>query len=281
MKIALFYNESPGTIGAYFRSALETLGHAIDHFDVAATERCSGSFDVYLRIDHGDYAQDLPRHFRPKVFYVVDTHLKRSWKAIHRQARHYDLVFCVQQQAAGRLPRASWVPLGCDPQIHQAAPSSIKYDVAFVGTDGGVPRKFLLQELRERFPNSFIGKAPHTEMAAIYGAAKIGFHYIECTSPLKDHVSMRVYEILASGTLLMANALAQGAFEALGFQDGRQLVVYRSPRELFEKVGYYLSHGEERRTIAQAGQALVLAKHTYLRRARKMTEIIRQQLAIT
>ena len=278
MKLAIFFNQSPGTIGEYFRRALAALGHQVDHFNVAEADRCDGRYDLHLRIDHGDYAEDLPARLRPAAFYVVDAHLDRSWKGIRRQAGRYELVLCAQRRAAQQLARAHWVPLGCDPEVHRPRGGPVCYDVAFVGTDGGVPRKFLLQELRERFSSRFIGRAPFDQMAEIYAQSKIGFHYIECTSPLKDHVSMRVYEVLASGTLLLANALEPGAFDGVGLRDREELVVYRTPRELFELADYYLAHDAERRRIATAGQRVVLERHTYRHRAEQIIEIIRDQL---
>ncbi len=278
MRIALFYQPSPGTVGEYFHSALLETGQAVDHFPLSEADRCGKDYDIYLRIDHGDYSHDLPEHLHPKAFYVVDTHLARSWKKIRRMAPRYDVVFCVQKSASERLPRAHWVPLGCDPKIHGQVESTRKIDLAFVGNDGGVPRKFLLQELRERYPNSFIGSAPHTQMSRIYGGAKIGFHYIECTSPLKDHISMRAYEVLASGTLLLANALAEGTFESLGLRDRKELVVYHSPEELFTLADYYLKHDAERERIAQAGERCVIQQHTYRHRAEKITNLLSEQL---
>lgn len=291
MKIALFYNRSPGTVGEYFHRALVSLGEQVDHYPTSAMTDPPSGYDVFLRIDHGDYAADLPRRLKPKAFYAVDTHLARSWDSIRRLAEGYDLLLCAQQLAARRLPRAVWVPLGCDPEIHGdearggarehggngRAP---KYDLAFVGNDGGIPRKFLLQEMRERYPDSFIGRAPHTRMREIYGQARIGFHYIECTSPLKDHVSMRVYEVLCSGALLLANALAPGAFESVGLKDGEHLVVYRSPRELFEKAAHYLRHEEGRRRIAAEGLAAALRSHTYRQRAERIVQALRENLGV-
>lgn len=281
MKLAVLFNQSPGTIGEYFRRALEALGHQVDHFNVADADRCADGYDLYLRVDHGDYANDIPARLRPAAFYVVDAHLARSWKGIQRQAGRYELVFCAQRRAAQQLARAHWVPLGCDPDIHRPRGGEIRYDVSFVGTDGGVPRKFLLQELRERFTRRFIGRAPFEQMAEIYGQSRIGFHYIECTSPLKDHVSMRVYEVLASGTLLLANALEPGAFEGVGLRDREELVVYQSPRELFELAEQYLGREEERRRIAAAGQRVVLERHTYRHRAEQMIDIIRKELRLS
>ncbi len=275
MKIALFYQPSPGTVGEYFLSALVQAGQAVDHFALSQADQCTKDYDIYLRIDHGDYSQDLPERFHPKAFYVVDTHLARSWKNIRRVAPRYDFVFCVQKSASQQLPRAHWVPLGCDPKIHGTAGTARATDLAFVGNDGGVPRKFLLQELRERYPNSFIGSAPHTQMSRIYGESAIGFHYIECTSPLpKDYASMRVFEVLASGTMLLADALAEGTFESLGLRDRKELVVYHSPDELFTLLDNYLKHDAEREQIAHAGQQCAIQQHTYRHRADKIVEIL-------
>ncbi len=277
MNLAVFFDRSPGTIGEYFEAALRSLGHTVEHFSTSQADACRGRYDVYLRIDHGDYSCEFPSRLRPSAFYVVDAHLAKSWKSIRRQAPHYDVIFCAQRLAAGALPRAHWVPMACDLTVHSRRPGPLHYDVAFVGNDGGVPRKFYLQELRERYPNSFIGKAPHIQMAEIYSQAKIGFHYIECTSPLKDMVSMRVYEILASGTLLCANALEAQAFEQVGFTDRRELVIYHQPEELFALIDYYLRHEEERQRIAEAGFRCVRQHHTYQHRAAQIVKKLQEQ----
>ena len=281
MRIATFFTDEPGTIGGYFRRALADLGHTLDHFDIGQMDRAPAGYDLYLRIDHGDYAKDLPDRLSPRAFYIVDAHLARSWGHLQRQAARYDIVFCAQRRAAQQLARAHWVPLACDPAVHGRREGAGRYDLAFVGNDGGVPRKFLLQELRERFPGSFIGRAPYDRMAQLYSQSKIGFHYIECTSPLKDHVSMRVYEVLASGAMLLANALEPGAFDAVGLQDRRELVVYRTPRELFDLARRYLDHDAERRRIAEAGCRAVLERHTYRHRAEAIAGLLRRELKLT
>ena len=281
MRVALFYNDAPGTVGLYFLKAFRALGHTVDHFPTHGAEGWKGDrYDLYLRIDHGDYAHDLPRRLHPKAFYVVDTHLQKSWKSIRRQAVRYDVIYCVQRQVVRHLPRAFWVPLACDPDFHTIAPLPMRYDVAFVGNDGGVPRKFYLEELRVRYPNSFIGKAAYTDMAAIYGQARIGFHYIACTSPFGDMISMRVFEVLAAGRLLIANALGKGDFEAAGLRDRQEVVLYHSPAELFELTDYYLHHEEERERIASAGHACVIQRHTYRHRAERMVSLLQKELGL-
>ena len=280
MKIAIFYNPAPGTVGDYFRRAFVRLGHAVDHYSTSGADQCRGGYAFYLRIDHGDYASDLPRRLRPAAFYAVDAHLAHAWRSIRRQARRYDAVFCVQQEAAKRLARAHWVPLACDDECHRAEPGPARYPLAFIGHDGGVPRKFYLQELRERYPHSFIGKARHTEMASVYRHANIGFHYIECTSPLRDMVSMRVYEVMAAGRLLLTNALDPETFSQLGMRDREELAIYHTPRELLELIDFYLCHEAERERIAGAGQRCVLGRHTYLHRAQQMLHIVDKELEV-
>jgi glycosyltransferase involved in cell wall biosynthesis len=265
-------------VGEYLERAFRGLGHVVDHFNMREAEQCHARYDAYLRIDYGDYAIRLPQRFRPSAFYVVDTHLVKSLRAIRRQIREYDVLFCVQQQVAQQFPRAHWIPLGCDPEFHQAAARTPRFDLAFVGNDGGVPRKFYLQELRERYPNSLVGQAPHTQMATIYAQAKIGFNYLECPSPFRDNVSMRVFEVLAAGRLLLTNALSDGAFEALGLRNREELVLYRTPRELFDLIEYYLTHDEERERIAKAGQVCVLERHTYRHRAEAMVKVLERRM---
>ena len=113
MKVAMFYNASPGTAGEYFQRALVGLGHTVDHFNLGEADRCARSYDVYVRVDHGDYSQALPAELHPCVFYAIDAHLARSWKRIREQASRYDAVFCTQRRAAEQLTRAFWVPIRC------------------------------------------------------------------------------------------------------------------------------------------------------------------------
>jgi hypothetical protein len=83
-------------------------------------------------------------------------------------------------------------------------------------------------------------------------------------SPANGDVNMRVFEAMASGALLVTEAIENGQKDL--FKDGVHLVQYRTEEELFEKVDYYLKHDDEREQIAKEGQKLVLSKHTYKNR---------------
>jgi len=171
------------------------------------------------------------------------------------------------------------------------------YEICFVGNLFPGPRSDLVRLLRMYYPEMFVGNAYFQDMARIYSASKIVFN----RSVLND-LNMRVFEALASGSLLITNELndagrswesgtPQRAFPTVVgtpmivqgrgsdpggngqgelFRDGNHLVTYRTSEELLEKVRYYLEHDEERERIAAAGREEVLAKHTYRQRMEEM-----------
>jgi len=56
------------------------------------------------------------------------------------------------------------------------------------------------------------------------------------------------------------------------FEDGKEIVMYRSLEEMVEKVQYYLEHEEERRQIAHAGYEKVLREYNYAEKLRRIFE---------
>ena len=83
--------------------------------------------------------------------------------------------------------------------------------------------------------------------------------------------NMRLYESTGVGTLLLTDHKEN--LHTL-FEPGREVAAYRSVEECVEMIGHYLSHEEERRGMAEAGQARTLREHTYAHRMRELTEIL-------
>jgi len=256
----------------YFERAFQRLGTAAQHFWMRDIASVPSGFAWYLRIDHGDYQEPWPRRLRPAAFYVIDTHLPKSLAKLRRQAQDYDWIFCAQRNAVPSFERASWLPLACDAAMHSGAARPSQFAIGFVGTDGGLPRKLYLQELRERYPDSYIGYAPHTQMSEIYRSSSLVFNY-----SIRNDINMRIFEALCAGRCLLTNAINENGFDEL-FRDREHLVVYHSPHELYHLLEYYLTHDEERERIAQQGQALVLAQHTYVHRAQTILQRVGQAL---
>lgn len=277
MRLALIFDKTrPDTTGIYLERACRALGLSCDHWWLRDVAAIPAQYDLYLRVDHGDdYLIPLPRRLRPAIFYAIDTHLPQSWRKIRRMAGEYDAVFCAQATAARHLRHGVWLPLACDHDPHVALNGSPGWDLAFVGNDGGIPRKFYLQALRERYPNSFIGRADATRLASIYSRTRIGFNY-----SIADDVNMRIFEVLAAGTLLLTNALAHDDLARLGLEHRRHLVLYRTPQELVALIDEFLAHPEERRAIAHAGCALVRARHTYVHRLEQLLDTVARRLGV-
>lgn len=275
MKLALIFNkERQDTIGVYFERAAYELGLAYEHYWTKDADNINEKYDLYLRIDHGDYKYDLPVRLRPAAFYVVDTHLKKPYKKIMEQVKHYDYIFCAQKDGAERLKKdtgvnAFWVPIGCDPAIHRKLEVKKRFDIAFVGTEGKKNlRSKLLNLLAQKYPNSFIGKADFRLLSNIYSSAKIGFNY-----SINNDINMRIFEVLSCGALLVTNRIDDNGFEEL-FSDGVNVVTYEKPTELLDKIDYYLANDEARESIANEGHQLAINHHTYRSRLKKMLEVI-------
>ena len=58
------------------------------------------------------------------------------------------------------------------------------------------------------------------------------------------------------------------------FQDGAEIVIYRSTEDLRRKVSYFLVHPDRRRAIAEAGRRKVLSHHTYTARLQAVESFI-------
>lgn len=278
MRLALIFSKARAdTIGIYFERALAQLGVPYDFWAFDQRDAIPATYDLYLRIDHGDdYDAPWPPQLRPSIYVVTDTHLAHNWPKVRRAARRYGLLACVHDDAVPRLPNAVWLPVGCDPTFAPAGPVARTLDVAFVGTDGGVPRKFILQALRERYPNSYIGTALHTQLPALYSRARVGFNY-----SIRGEINMRVFETLAAGALLVTNRVRPQALAALGLREGEHYVAYGSPHELWECLDRWLADADHRERIAAAGHAVAVSRHTYVHRVQQLLAAAKQRLKLS
>ena len=84
---------------------------------------------------------------------------------------------------------------------------------------------------------------------------------------------MRTFEALGTGSFLLTNWLP-----TLGelFEDGKDLVTYKTLDEMVEKAKYYLAHDKEREKIAAAGYAKAIKLHTYQNRIRTILDVIKK-----
>ncbi|MFI5455270.1 MAG: glycosyltransferase [Isosphaerales bacterium] len=267
-RVALIFDgmQRPETTGVYCHRALGSLV-AVEHFQPGEMDRIPrAGFDLYLNIDDG-LRYHLPPDLHPSAWWAIDTHVDFAWSL--EKSRGFDFVFAAQRDGADQLRRAgvssaSWLPLACDPEIHGKHDVAKQYDIAFVGHVFPGPRADLLELIRRKYRRTFIGQCYFEEMARTYSAARIIFN-----RSIKNDVNMRVFEALASGTLLVTNELTANGQAEL-FRDGVHLATYREPEDLLDKLAFYLDRESLREKIAAAGRAEALEKHTYGHRMERL-----------
>jgi len=86
---------------------------------------------------------------------------------------------------------------------------------------------------------------------------------------------MRLFEVTGVGTCLLTDY--KDNLHTL-IEPGREVLAYRSGKECIEMISYYLAHGEERKTIAEAGQARTLKEHTYYHRMEEFVSLVERYL---
>lgn len=109
----------------------------------------------------------------------------------------------------------------------------------------------------------YIGAVPFEDTFRLYGLGKIVLN-LQNQNQYPTQVTSRTFEIMGSGAFELTSRTP--AVEQL-FIHRRHLVMSGSAEETLALVDYYLAHEKERQEVAANGQAEILAKHTYDKRA--------------
>lgn len=101
----------------------------------------------------------------------------------------------------------------------------------------------------------------------IFRSSKINLNIslkcIEAGTPL------RVMDIMGAGGFVMTNYCPETAEI---FQEDKEIVMFRTPEELKQKVEYYLTHDTEREQIARAGHEKVMKCYTFEKKIKSLLE---------
>lgn len=117
-------------------------------------------------------------------------------------------------------------------------------------------------EIHNCGPVDFAKHAP-----LVYNGSKINIYVTP--RAIRSGVPLRVLEIMACQGFVLVNYQEDLARE---FEDGKEIVMYRSLEEMVEKVQYYLEYEEERKQIARAGYEKVLREYNYAEKLRRIFE---------
>ena len=264
MKVCTVFDDKtrPDTTGVYIRSALKEQGYDVVHVNPVAGE--SQKADMYLMVDDG-----IPYHLQasPLIYWAIDTHVDMA--SCLAKSKHADIIFAAQKDGAEELARLSgkevtWLPLACDPMIHyEPRRFEKKHDICFIGTvgleDQFTERLDFLEMMFKQY-RFYYGNRYFMDATKKYAESKVILNLA-----IKDDINMRVFEAMASGSLLITNHVSylQDLFPCLPtFQDTDGAM---------ELVDYYLQHDDEREKLARELQQEVL-QHTYYKRVEKIME---------
>lgn len=113
------------------------------------------------------------------------------------------------------------------------------------------------------------GASTLTEMPKIFALSKINLNIT--MRSIQTGLSLRIWDILGCGGFLLSNYQAEIPEY---FEMGTDLVCYENARELQELTDYYLTHEEQRLSIAYSGYTKVKQAHTYVHRIAQMLKSI-------
>ena len=88
-------------------------------------------------------------------------------------------------------------------------------------------------------------------------------------------VQPRIFEAMACGVLVLSDRLYD--VEKVGLVDGENIIFYNDLYDMQRLIKYYLSHNDERESIAYEGKKLVRQRHSTYIRAIEFGEIIRHE----
>lgn len=88
---------------------------------------------------------------------------------------------------------------------------------------------------------------------------------------IESGIPMRVFDIMSVGGFVLSNY--QEEIPEL-FEEGKEIVTFRTPEELLDKADYYLKHDRERTEIGINGYQKVKKCYTYERQLQKIISIL-------
>ena len=105
--------------------------------------------------------------------------------------------------------------------------------------------------------------------ALVFAGSKINLNI--ALKGIEGGTPQRIMDIMGAGGFVMSTYCEETAEL---FEEDREIVMFRTPEELLEKVDYYLTHDAERKRIAKQGYEKVLRCYTYENKMRELIDWI-------
>ena len=199
---------------------------------------------MYLRGDFGAKATDVDPYVA-STFYAADRYasFKTEWEQFYNEG---GIILADRYTTSNMVHQAS--KMAKEDRKELLKKMAEKFDT-FIYT----PEKSDIMMAKNRGKVDYYTQAPY-----VYHNSKINLNFsLRC---IKSGIPLRCIDILGAGGFLITNY--QKDMEK-HFKNKKDLVWYHSPEELMQLIGYYLTHNEERETIAANGQRKVLSLFSY------------------
>lgn len=289
MRIAVVWGHGPGrepqkwhTHHFFWEASFEEMGHQVLRFGWPEIPSIPDGFDFYFFPDYSNLLYRLPdKRLRPRAFFFFDAHHHPgSFSYPAQLAPHFDRVYFAELRTSQELkhhgfPNVDWLPPAVYPGVFRPIPGVPKvFDWAFVGQqddvvvrDGDTKRSFIDKLSKHEGLRGSVGFGVYADAVnMVYNKAKILFE-----RTIFDGIGARFFELLGSGGFVLMNRFRWDNGMAALAKDGEHYVSYDGTfNDFLDKMRYYLDNVDERRRIAAAGHAHVMARHTYRHRVERI-----------
>ena len=237
--------------------------------------------------------------FVTAFWFVEDFREFDYWRAVAERYHHF---FAIQKREVfsefDTLAGVdfAYLPLACDPSVHKSLKLKDREqkrfgsEVSFVGA-GYHNRQIFFHSLLDldfkiwgtewnlALPLGSVvqeggRRVTSRESVKIFNGSKININLHSSTyhrgiNPAGDFVNPRTFEIASCGGFQLVDPRSH--LPEL-FRPGEELICFDSREDLREKIAYYLSHPEERESVALEGKERARRDHTYRKRMGEVLE---------
>jgi hypothetical protein len=241
------------------------LGH--NNYDTFPASRFD-DYDLILNLENYDsqgWMPDISNVTNPvKLLWSIDAHCRGIdvYNQTHAQGK-YDLTLQAIRDHVS--DNSIWFPNCYDSSLITNLETQKETDLGFCGSL--LNRGGLLQFLQENYSLN-----PDIWILGENMVRKINSYWIHFNINLANDINYRSFETIGCGTVLLTNRNPQ--YEALGFEDEKNCLMYGDIDELKNKLNTYLKNYDKLDIIGKEGQQLA-KNHTYDKRAEKLLEVYR------
>ena len=251
-----------------------------------------------------EYVRDLrnaaKKHGVPTVWHSIED--PNSFETFVEQAEGFDVIATSDRECIPkywiRYPQAKviWLPLAAQPKLHYPRPhegtrpltDTILLANWYTGrerleqvrtvvepvVDAGIPFRLFAYPTHRwpaKYEKDWAGATGPFDVGRFYPEGKIALG-ISNQCHRTTMCSMRIFEAMACGLPLVA--AVSDAFQSLGLEHGKHLMIASTPAEAIQWVRLLLEDPVEAQVIAECGRQFILEYHTYSNRLAKILETI-------